>query len=238
MLNNKRLVVYCRLLYINAKLDGRLVDMGKIEFRTLRENVVDAIRMKILTGEYPPGTRIIELAISEEFGVSRGPIREALRQLEQEGLVEYIRNVGCSVKEVTAEDVREVYLIRSSLEILAIREYAGKITDEDMEQIDEILARMKVLPGKNLQEIIDCDYQFHKLIVAKAKLPRLLDFWEQLNYGAVISLYNRMDEKDEIAQKQYVVHSKIAEAFRNGDMELAITEVQNHYMRTLNKMRY
>ena len=72
--------------------------MSKLVYQTLRENVVDAIREKILKRELEPGVRIIEKDLSEEFGVSRGPIREALRQLEQEGIIEYTRNVGCSVK--------------------------------------------------------------------------------------------------------------------------------------------
>ena len=64
--------------------------MGKLTYQTLRENVVDVIRMKIFNHELAPGMRIIEQDISDELGVSRGPIREALRQLEQEGLVEYV----------------------------------------------------------------------------------------------------------------------------------------------------
>lgn len=73
--------------------------MSDFAFKTLREQIVSAIRTKILSGELTPGTRIIEQKLAEEFGSSRGPIREALRQLEQEGLVEYSRNVGCSAKK-------------------------------------------------------------------------------------------------------------------------------------------
>lgn len=75
--------------------------MSKLRYQTLRENVTKVIREKILNRELQPGMRIIEQNLSEELEVSRGPIREALRQLEQEGVVEYTRNVGCSVKEIT-----------------------------------------------------------------------------------------------------------------------------------------
>ena len=95
--------------------------MGKLTYQTLRENVVDVIRMKIFNHELAPGMRIIEQDISDELGVSRGPIREALRQLEQEGLVEYVRNVGCSVKNITLEDIYEIYLLRATYEILAVK---------------------------------------------------------------------------------------------------------------------
>lgn len=71
--------------------------MSKLRYQTLRENVTKVIREKILNRELQPGMRIIEQNLSEELEVSRGPIREALRQLEQEGVVEYTRNVGCSV---------------------------------------------------------------------------------------------------------------------------------------------
>ena len=95
--------------------------MGKLTYQTLRENVVDVIRMKIFNHELAPGMRIIEQDISDELGVSRGPIREALRQLEQEGLVEYLRTVGYSVKNITLEDIYEIYLLRATYEILAVK---------------------------------------------------------------------------------------------------------------------
>lgn len=79
--------------------------MGKLDYRTLRENVADEIRMKILNGDMKPGDKIIEQELASEFGISRGPVREALRQLEQEGMVEYSRNVGCSVRHIGMDDV-------------------------------------------------------------------------------------------------------------------------------------
>ena len=79
--------------------------MPKLNYKTLRQEVVDEIRQKILGGEFKPGDRMKENEIAELFGVSRGPVREALRQIEQEGLVRYERNVGCSVAAVTEQDI-------------------------------------------------------------------------------------------------------------------------------------
>ena len=109
--------------------------MGKIVFKTLRENVADEIRMKILNQELAPGMRIIEQSLSEELGVSRAPISEALRQLEQEGVVEYERNFGCSVKKITLEDIYEIYLLRSTYEVIAVKSFEGNFTDEDLAKI-------------------------------------------------------------------------------------------------------
>ena len=90
--------------------------MAKIMRQTLREQVTQAIRLKLLTGQLRPGERIVEQEMAEDLGVSRGPVREALRQIEQEGLVEYTSHVGCFVKEFNARDVYEVYLLRANLE--------------------------------------------------------------------------------------------------------------------------
>ena len=95
--------------------------MGKLDYRTLRENVADEIRMKILNGDMKPGDKIIEQELASEFGISRGPVREALRQLEQEGMVEYSRNVGCSVKHIGMDDVYEIYYMRANYEMMAVR---------------------------------------------------------------------------------------------------------------------
>ena len=128
--------------------------MGRLTYQTLRENVVDVIRMKILNHELVPGMRIIEQDISDELGVSRGPIREALRQLEQEGLVEYVRNVGCSVRNITLEDIYEIYLLRATYEILAVKLCRGVFSEAAFAEMDAALESMRDLKDTDYNKSI------------------------------------------------------------------------------------
>ncbi len=143
-------------------------------YRTLRENVTSAIRIKILRRELAPGARIVEKNLSEELHVSRGPIREALRQLEQEGLVEYIRNAGCTVKKITIADVYEIYLLRCTYEMLAVRLYDGKFTDEELAKMEHIVNGMQALHKNDMETLISCDHEMHRIIIKKSGLPRLI----------------------------------------------------------------
>ena len=121
--------------------------MSKLVYKTLRQEVVDEIRQKILSGEFRAGDRMKENEIAESFGVSRGPVREALRQLEQEGLVKYERNIGCSVAKVSREDIYEICLLRATLEILAARLCKGNPEQETLQKMQECLERMEQSGG-------------------------------------------------------------------------------------------
>ena len=105
--------------------------------KTLREQVVEILRHKILSGEIKPGERIIEAKVAEELKVSRGPLREALRQIEEEGLVVYEAQKGCVVKTMTYEEMQETYLIQSTLEKLAVQMCGGEISKEQDEEMQK-----------------------------------------------------------------------------------------------------
>lgn len=105
--------------------------MSELLYQTLRESVVNAIRTKIMNHQIRPGERIVEMELAHEFQTSRGPIREALRQLENEGIVEYTRNVGCSVRTFSFWDSYEVYLLRTNYEAVSVRFLNGKIPGQE-----------------------------------------------------------------------------------------------------------
>lgn len=136
--------------------------MTELGYKTLRESIVDIIRKRIINRELQPGQKIVEQELAKEFKTSRAPIREALRELENEGLVEYVRNAGCSVKEITFEESFEIYLMRANYEIMAVRLLGGKIPEETLQEMEEILERMKNLMWTNM---ISC---FHMIISSTA----------------------------------------------------------------------
>lgn len=210
--------------------------MGEFVFQTLRESIVSAIRNKILTGELAPGMRIKEQKLAEEFGSSRGPIREALRHLEQEGLVEYSRNVGCSVRKISIEDAYEIYLLRSNLEMIALRHYDCQLTDEDLASMGEILEEMLRNKAGSMQDIVENDNQFHRIIVQKAALPRLLKSWEELDYGNLIAGVFSGPYHDNLAQHQYAIHAQLLETLKLRDTDKACQAVYDHYVPPLERL--
>lgn len=211
--------------------------MSEFTFQTLRESITSAIRHKILTGELEPGSRITEQKLAEEFGSSRAPIREALRQLEQEGLLEYSRNVGCSVKKITIEDAYEIYLLRANLEMTALRQFDCQFPEEDLAAMRGILDDMlRVAPG-DLLAIVENDNRFHRVIVQRAGLPRLLKFWDDLNYGSLIAGVKSSPYHDDLSERQNIIHTELFKALVSRDTETACQAVYDHYMKPLEKIR-
>lgn len=207
--------------------------MSKLRYQTLRENVAKVIREKILNKELKPGMRIIEQNLSDELEVSRGPIREALRQLEQEGVVEYTRNVGCSVKEITIKDLYEIYLLRSTYEILAVKLCGGQFEQEVIERMEKVLEHMKEL--KNYEEVVMCDNVLHSIFVEKGDFQRIKKVWSDLDYGSIVSCYITGFDEQKTVERQYEFHKKLVEACKTRDVEIICEELRNHYM---NSVRY
>lgn len=199
--------------------------MSEFTFHTLRESITSAIREKILTGGLQPGCKLTEQKLAEEFGSSRAPIREALRQLEQEGLIEYSRNVGCSVKKITIEDAYEIYLLRANLEMTALRQFDCQFPAEDLAAMRGLLA------------IVENDNRFHRIIVQRAGLPRLLKFWDDLNYGSLIAGVKSGPYHGDLAVRQNVIHTELYHALASRDTEAACQAVYDHYMKPLEALR-
>ena len=116
---------------------------ASIQRKTLWQQIADVLREDIIQGKIKPGERIVEEDIAEKFHVSRGPVREALRHIGEEGFVVYESHKGSTVKTISYEEMQEKYLVRSTLEVLAIRIIAGKLPEEIEREMDECLDQME-----------------------------------------------------------------------------------------------
>ena len=196
---------------------------------------MDVLRMKILDGTLKPGARIVEQEVAADLGISRGPVRESLRQLEQEGLIEYTRNVGCSVKQIGDQDIYEIYLLRATYEILAVKLCQGRFSQEALDTMAHVLHRMKHLEESDFHISIDYDNSFHAAIVHLPGLPRLSAAWAALNSGNIITYYAGSADHAAAVKRQYPIHAELYEACRTRDIQGICDAIMDHYMLTIRR---
>ena len=123
-----------------------------MESRPIREIAYEVLKKAIITGEIPAGERIVETDYADRLHISRTPLREALRKLERDGLVEYVMRRGVIVHAFTADDVEQIYTIRNSLEMLTLPDIIANATAEDIAELREMLAKMDELDAHTLNE--------------------------------------------------------------------------------------
>ena len=199
--------------------------------RTLWEQIADALREDIIRGKIMPGERIVEEEIAEKFHVSRGPVREALRHIEEEGLIIYESHKGCTVREISYEEMQEKYLVRSTLEILAVRLIAGNLSEEYEEKMKDCLKEMDdAAKEKDVYRILCLDEEFHSCIVKAAKCDTLYKVWATLRESNIRAHYTL--EAESIIP--FDVIRKNHEVLLKGLKELSVEEtsrlIEEHYM--------
>jgi DNA-binding GntR family transcriptional regulator len=205
--------------------------MAELNYTTLREEVAMILRKRILDGTIPPGEKIREVEVAKEFNISRGPVREALRQIEQEGFVHYEPNKGCKVVTMSLDNMNEMYLIRSTLEKLAVRIYDGNFRESTLEKMQEQVDLIgKAAEERKLSAIVACDEAFHQLIVAEAASRRLLRTWKNFE-GENAAIYYTMNRYG-LMPMDYLKrnHQWIVDVCRERDCEKICKCVERHYM--------
>jgi len=180
--------------------------------------LLDRIRADILSGGMRSGQKIIEKQLCEKYGVSRTPLREALRQLELDGLVEYILNRGYFVRGMSDRDFEDMFELRKSYEIQAVKWAIERITDEEMERLEETFNFMEFYSMRNdLEKMLVINAGFHQIIYEASKnriLQKLLtSFQSCLQYK----------NPDIVREENYLSvvleeHRAIFKAFKDGDV--------------------
>jgi DNA-binding GntR family transcriptional regulator len=147
----------------------------------LREQIKDVILQRIVEGSYRPGSRIVETRVAQELGVSQGPVREALRDLEQLGCVVHEPYRGCSVRAFSADELLDAFPVRAALEALAARLAAERITDGELDELDEHLGRMRAAARRgDAHDQSQANASFHATIVRAARNSTLERQWRLL----------------------------------------------------------
>ncbi len=145
-------------------------------------SIYDILLKRIIDLEYPPGELINEKQLTEEFSVSRTPVREALLKLSEKGFVQLIPRVGTYVSQVDIRDVKHAYEVKKNLEILACELAAERATSKDILELKALVATMQLMdPIEQYEEYIDADYTFRRKIRETSANPFLVSYLEELN---------------------------------------------------------
>lgn len=200
---------------------------------SLRGKVYDRIRENILNGVYKEHEELKEATLGEQMGVSRTPVREALRQLELEGLVEIIPNKGARVTGITKKDVEDIYQIRYLLEGLSARWATEHVTEEQLEKMEEILYLTEFHAQKgHYAQVYELDSQFHELMyeASGSKLLNniLSDFHMYVTRIRKISLSNSSRSKNSTEE-----HRAILDAIKEHDADRAEKCAHDHVTSTI-----
>lgn len=203
---------------------------------SLSSRVFHTIRENILSGKYAMDEELKEKTIGEELGVSRTPVREALRQLELEGLVTIIPNKGAYVVGISQKDIRDIYEIRSRLEGLCAHWAAEHITKEQLDELEENIYLSDFHSAKgNSEQVVELDNKFHEILYnasgSKELRHVLLDFHHYVQRVRKITLAvpaRAMGSNEE--------HRKIVEALKLHDADEAERLAHEHMMNTIRNM--
>ena len=185
------------------------------EYLPLRDVVFKTLRQAILKGELEPGERLMEIQLAERLGVSRTPIREAIRKLELEGLVIMIPRKGAEVADITEKSLRDVLEVRKALEELAVQLACEKITQEELEELEKAGENFKKVlnRSKDITEVAEADVRFHDVIYMATdnhKLIHLLNKLREQMYRYRVEYLKNPDVHEQLTQEheEIVYHIK------------------------------
>jgi DNA-binding GntR family transcriptional regulator len=200
----------------------------RLEKTSLREQALTALRRAITTGQLAPGTHLVETELSEALQISRGTLREAMRQLQQEGLISAGARGRLSVRHLDAKEIKNIFDVRAALESLAAQDLASR---EDrsaaVAELRKAVVDMEKWAASNLEDRIEADLKFHRTMCHLTGNETLLHSWSSLEgsirmsimFAGVDRALKNMDAKR---------HSDIVDAIESGDADKAAAAVREH----------
>lgn len=183
-----------------------------------------------MSGSLQPGDRIVESRLARELGISQTPVREALRELEQMGLVVSHPNRGSSVRKIEARDAYEMYTLRAHLEVMAIGLAIDQVADEDIAALDQLIdAMLDAADNDDRDTLTELDTRFHEFICERSGHRLLLKTWQAispLNWTMLTVIRLKDRDPRELAER----HRPVVEAIRARDRDAAQSAIREHVM--------
>jgi DNA-binding GntR family transcriptional regulator len=207
---------------------GATAPLLGLQKRSLREQALAALRAAITSGELEPGRHLVETELSEMLQISRGTLREALRQLEQEGLLSAGPRGRLSVRHLDAKEIRDIYSVRAALESLAARTLC-ELPDRQhaIASLKTAIEAMAAAEKASMQERVESDLEFHRTLCRLTGNETLLHSWESLEGSIRMSIMFAGQDKG-VMNMSVDRHYDIVAAIETGDASLARNTIREH----------
>lgn len=200
--------------------------------KSLHEQTYEALRESILSGEMAPGDRLVETQLADLLQVSRTPIREAIRQLQQEELISADENGWLRVATLSVSEAIDLYDCRIALELLSVTDACNRASDEQLHQVKQCIVRAEALIEAGIaaldsNQLLELDYQFHRSIAQSSGNQCLLSLLDQV-FTKMLLLRVRTTRHNPRVLEIGTEHYQIYEAIAQRDVEIAVQTMQNH----------
>lgn len=210
---------------------------SKIKRTFMKDEVYNKLRKWIVTGELVPGTKLRDLDLSEQLGISRTPIREALLRLENDGLVVTKANRWTLVSPINLKEAESIYSIVWTLERLAMEQAFPHISSKEIEELEQLNERFnQTIKTAEIFAILQADNEFHNKIIQLSnnlELPKLLSSLKVRVQRIEIHYFSQIDAKN----KSYNEHQQIIHAIKNQDLHHAIDAIKANWKNSLERIR-
>lgn len=212
-------------------MENDFLELKLDNYKPLREVVFESVRAAIISGVLKPGERLMEVQLAEKLGVSRTPVREAIRKLELEGLVLMMPRKGAYVADLSIKDITEVLEIRAALEGLASGLAALKITDEEIHELDLIAKRFhRAIVEGDFDKILQGDIDFHDVIFRASRNEKLVQINNNLREQVQrfrIMYINQSNKSMSIADDHFEIAGAISERNIDKAEKIAKKHIEN-----------
>ncbi|MCA0754342.1 GntR family transcriptional regulator [Paenibacillus sp. N4] len=191
-----------------------------VSTNSISEQVYTMLKKDILSGELQPGTRLLVLEIAKRFNISQAPVREALERLKQAGFITGIPNKGSVVSDITAKEIKDIFVLREIIEGYAVRETMKSMKEADYSYLESLIKDMDDAHNRNdVLAILELDMEFHGFFYKRCGNHMILELWNHMKLKVMrfMAISNRHYKTDGLADW----HMKLVEVLREGDAEAA-----------------